>query len=299
METRVTASRWRVLWDVLRRTASNYRRRYAVTQAAAISFYSLFSLAPILILVTAVAGTVFSEETVRSEIIRQFRELMGPRAATMIEKLSEAPFDEEAGLPARIIGVVAFVIGATAVFAQIQRSLNRMWDVQPQRGRPLLRVVLKRLLSFTLVVGIGFLLLVSLALSAAITGLQGYLEGHLHVAALALDGANAVLSIAVFTVLFAAMYRFLPDVRIEWRDVWLGAFVTALLMTGGRWAIGVYVGRSGLASTYGAASSIVVVLFWVYLASLIVLFGAVFTRVWGLRRSDGDTAGGRSAQTRQ
>jgi membrane protein len=297
METRVKPCRWRVLWKVLRRTASSWHRRNATTQAAAISFFTLFSLAPILILATAVAGSVLGEDTVRAEVIHEFQELMGKRAASVIQTVAESGFDEEAGAFERILGVTAFLIGATAVFSQIQRSLNRMWDVEPRRGRPVRRLILKRLLSFTLVVGIGFLLLVSLALSAAVSGLQDYLELRFQIAAVALDAVNAAVSIAVFTMLFAAMFRLLPDVAVAWNDVWLGAFATALLITAGKWAIGAYVGQAGLASTYGAASSIVVILLWVYLASLLVLFGAVFTRVWGLRGSDEGPAEPPAAET--
>ena len=297
MQTRVGSSRWRALREVLLQTAKDWQRRDAATQAAAIAFFTIFSLSPVLILVTAVAGSVFSEQRVRAELIDQFRELMGPKAAAMIENLSAQPIADKGSLPARIIGGVAFVLGVTAVFTQLQQALNRMWEVPPRHGGGLARLITKRLLCFTLVVGIGFMLLVSLVLSAAISGLQSYLEARLHVPALALDGVNATLSIGIFTVLLAAMFRFLPDARIEWRDVWLGAFFTAVLMTAGKTAIGVYVGRSAVASTYGAASAIVIILFWVYLASLLVLFGAVFTRVWGLRDSERDAARAPSAQT--
>jgi membrane protein len=233
--------------------------------------------------VISIAGAALGRENVREQLVGQFEQLMGERAASAIETALSFSTPGEGGPVAHIFGLVAFGLGATAVFTQLQRSLNRMWSVEPSSGRPLGRIVLKRLLSLALVVAIGFLLLVSLVISAAVSGLQELFESRFRILAAALDSTNAVLSIAVFTLLFAVLYRFLPDVEIDWKDVWVGALVTAVLLTAGKSAIGMYVGRSALASTYGAAASVVVLLLWIYLSSLLILFGAVFTRVWCLR----------------
>ena len=175
--------------------------------------------------------------------------------------------------------IATFVIGTIAVFVQLQDSLNRMWDVAPKPG-PLIRTLLwKRVISFALLLALGFVLVVSLVLSTTIHALQSYAEHHVHFPAAVFETGNAIVSWLLVTVLFALLYRVLPDVQIPWRDVWAGALLTALLLSAGKWAIGFYLGRSEIALEYGTAGSMIVMLFWVYFASLLVLLGAVFTRV--------------------
>jgi len=269
------------LWQqVLRQTFSSWYDRDAMTHGAAVAFFALFSLAPVLILVVTIAGLAFGQEAVRGQLVRQFGQLMGRDQALAVEHILRSAAMDQSGVFARVVGVIAFAIGTTSVFVQLQSSLNLMWDVTPKPG-PLIRtLLLKRLTSFALVIAIGFLLLVSLALSAAISGLQEYLQPRMDIPAPALGVANLLLSLAVFTVLFAMIFRILPDVEIPWRDVWFGAFMTSALLSIGKWAIGLYLGRTAVASTYGAAASVIIIVFWVYYTSLLVLLGAIFTRVY-------------------
>jgi membrane protein len=270
------------LWrEVVRKTASVWFERDAMTQSAALAFFTVFSLVPVLFVVERVAGLPFGHEAVRAQIVRQFGELMGQEQARAIESVLQATVGagHARGL-AGVFGYLTLAFGATAVFVQLQTSLNLMWDVAPKPGPLLGILVRKRLLSFALVIAIGFLLLVSLTLSAAISASELYIQGRLGIPARPLAAANTVFSFLVFTVLFALMFRVLPDVEIPWRDVWFGSVVTSILFSVGKWAIGLYLGRAAIASPYGAAGSLIVILFWVYYTSLLVLFGAAFTRVY-------------------
>ncbi|MEP6995029.1 MAG: YihY/virulence factor BrkB family protein [Acidobacteriota bacterium] len=279
MARRSRSSRLRLWGPILRETFRAWVARDAFTQSAALAFFALFSLAPVLVLFASGAGLLFDPPAVRHQIVGQFELLMGhDQALAVDEMLGHAAF-ETTGLLARIIGIATFIVGTTAVFVQLQDSLNSMWDVAPRPG-PLIRtLVWKRVVSFALVIALGFVLVVSLVLSATIHALQNVLERWVDLPAAVFESGNTVVTYLLVTLLFALLYRVLPDVEIPWRDVWLGAVVTALLLSLGKWAIGFYLGRSDLASAYGAAGSMMVILFWVYYASLLVLLGAVFTRV--------------------
>jgi membrane protein len=268
------------LWGpILLKTFHAWLERDAFTQSAALAFFALFSLSPVLVLFATAAGLFFEPSAVRHQIVGQFELLMGHQQALAVDAvLGHAAFEMTGGL-ARVIGIVTFVIGTLAVFVQLQDSLNRMWDVAPKPG-PLIRKLLwKRVVSFALVLALGFVLVVSLVLSTTIQTLQNYAERHLDLPAAVFETANALVTYILVTVLFAMLYRILPDVQIPWRDVWAGAILTALLLLLGKWAIGFYLGRSELATAYGTAASMMVLLFWVYYASLLVLLGAIFTRV--------------------
>jgi len=268
------------LWGkILRETFHAWLERDAFTQSAALAFFALFSLSPVLVLFATGAGLLFDPNAVRQQIVGQFDLLMGHQQALAIDAvLGHAAF-EMTGTLARIIGVATFVIATLAVFVQLQDSLNRMWDVAPKPG-PLLRtLLLKRVISFALVLALGFVLVISLVVSATIHALQNLAERFVDLPSAVFESGNAAVTYVLVTLLFAMLYRTLPDVEIPWRDVWLGAVVTSLLLAVGKWAIGFYLGRSDLASAYGAAASMIVILFWVYYASLLVLLGAVFTRV--------------------
>jgi membrane protein len=216
---------------------------------------------------------------VRTQILSQFELLMGHEQALAVDTILGRAAFEATGLVARVLGTVTFVVGTLAVFVQLQDSLNKMWDVAPKPG-PLIRHLLwKRVISFALVLALGFVLVVSLVLSTTIQALQNYAERYFDVPTGLFDTGNAIVTYMLVTVLFAFIYRVLPDVEIPWRDVWVGAIVTSLLLSVGKWAIGFYLGRSDLAREYGTAGSMMVLLFWVYYASLLILFGAVFTRV--------------------
>jgi membrane protein len=268
------------LWGpILRETFRAWIERDAFTQSAALAFFALFSLAPVLVLFAAGAGLLFDPPAVRQQIVGQFELLMGHEQALAVDAMLGHAAFEMSGILARIIGVGTFVIGTLAVFVQLQDSLNKMWDVAPKPG-PLIRKLLwKRVISFALVLALGFVLVVSLVLSATIHALQNFAERVANLPSSVFDSGNALVTYVLVTLLFAMLYRILPDVEIPWRDVWVGAIVTALLLSLGKWAIGFYLGRSDLTSAYGTAGSMIVLMFWVYYASLLVLLGAVFTRV--------------------
>ena len=264
---------------ILRETFHIWIERDAFTYSAALAFFAIFSLGPVLVVFTEGAALFFDPAAVREQILSQFDVLMGHDPATAVDVMLGRAAVEMHGVIARIIAIATFVIGTTAVFVQLQDSLNRMWDVAPKPG-PLIRTLLwKRVVSFALLLALGFVLVVSLALATTIHALQTYAEHHAHFPAAVFETGNAIVSWLLVTVLFALLYRVLPDVEIPWRDVWVGALLTALLLSVGKWAIGFYMGRSAIALEYGAAGSMIVMLFWVYFASLLVLLGAVFTRV--------------------
>jgi membrane protein len=278
MKARLAA--WR---DVLVTTFKNWFAHDSTSESAALAYYTVFSLAPVLLVVVAIAGAVFGPDAVRGRIVRQFGGLMGKEQAELVQiVLQKAQQETTSGL-ATVIGLVTFVFGATAVFAQLQASLNRIWEVEPKPGHFLQDFIRKRLLSFAIVVAIGFVLLVSLVVSAGVEALQNYVAERVAGNAVWLQWANAFLSFFLFTLLFAMIYRILPDARIPWRDVWLGAVATSILFVVGKWAIGLYLGRTAVTSAFGAAGSVVVLLLWVYYASFIVLLGAEFTRAYAKR----------------
>lgn len=264
---------------ILRDTIRVWIERDAFTQSAALAFFALFSLGPVLVVFNSGAGLFFEAGAVRHQIVGQFELLMGPAPATAVNAMLERAAFGMTGTLARVIGIATFVVGTTSVFVQLQDSLNRMWDVAPKPGPLIHKLLWKRLISFAVLLTLGFVLVVSLALAATIQALQNFFEGYAKLPSAVFEAGNAAVSYLLVTVLFALLYRVLPDVEIPWGDVWLGAVVTALLLTAGKWAIGFYLGRSELATGYGGAGSMIVLLFWVFYASLLVLFGAVFTRV--------------------
>ena len=267
------------LWrKVAAETVSNWDAHDAFTQSAALAFYTLFSLAPVLIVVISVSGAVFGAENVRGQVVGQFRELMGREAAVAVQGLLEKASISLKGGLAGIFGLATLLFGTTAVFIQLQTALNTVWEVRPKAGHVLRTLLKKRLLSFALVLAIGFLLLVSLALSAALAAFGDYVRTRLAAPPGLLEAINLLFSFVLFSALFATIYRILPDVEIPWRDVLLGSVVTSALFSAGKWLIGIYIGHTSVASAYGAAGSVVVIVLWVYYTSLIVLLGAEFTR---------------------
>ncbi|MCA1584451.1 MAG: YihY/virulence factor BrkB family protein [Acidobacteria bacterium] len=251
---------------------------------ASLAYYTLFAIAPVLLVAIAIAGMVFGAEAVRGEIVGQLDELVGTDGARAVQALLEgASRRQSGGIVATILGSITFVLAATGAFLELQVALNTIWRVKPNPSANLRAFTLDRLRSFGLVVAIGFLLTVSLAVSAALAALSGWLDRLVPGWPILWQGINMLVSLAVITVLFAMLYRFLPDVRLRWRDVATGAFVTALLFTVGKQLIGLYLGRSSTTSSYGAAGSVIVLLLWVYYSSQIVLLGAEFTRLYAQR----------------
>ena len=247
---------------------------------AALAFYSVLSLAPLLVIAIAVAGLVFGEEAASGQLDAQIRELVGKEGAEAVKEMLANAQKPGEGILASVVGVVTLLIAATGVFGQLQDSMNTIWEVEPKPGRGIWGLIKDRFLSLSMVFGIGFLLLVSLILSSVLSALGGAFGGVLPVPAALLQGVELLVSFTVVTLLFAMIYKFLPDVEIAWGDVWVGSVITALLFTVGKFAIGLYLGRSSFGSAYGAAGSLVVLLVWIYYSSQILFFGAEFTKAY-------------------
>jgi membrane protein len=257
---------------------------YAPSMGAALSYYTLFSLAPMLIIVIAVAGMLFGQDVAQGEILAQMRGLIGEEGAAAVEGLLTSVREPKKSVLATILGIGTLLIGATAVFAELQSALDRVWEV-PEKKKPsgIWGMVRTRLLSFGLVLGLGFVLLVSLVASAALAALGKWYAGWFEGWDLVLEVLNFAISFGIFTLFFAMIYKFMPSVKIPWRDVWMGAVVTAVLFTVGKALIGLYLGSSSLASGYGAAGSLVVLLAWVYYSAQVFLLGAEYTWVYAHR----------------
>jgi membrane protein len=248
---------------------------------AALAYYTLFSLAPILIVAIAVAGLAFGQEAVRGQIVGQIQGLVGRDGALAVQAMLEGAAKPSSSVPATVIGIITFFLGATGAFLELQADLDAIWRVKPKsRGNFLKDLVMQRLISFGLVLGFAFLLLTSLVVSAVLAAAHTYMGNAFPGVAVLWEAVNVVVSLAVITLLFAMIYKILPDVKLAWSDVWVGALVTAGLFTIGKFLIGLYIGTSAFGSTYGAAGSVIVVLVWVYYSSQIILLGAEFTRAY-------------------
>lgn len=265
--------------DILAAAVHNWVASQAFIYAAALAFFTVFSIAPVMIVVVALVGLVLGERAARGELMDQLEAVFGPEAAEVVQTAVINSQVEQSGIWPTLAGIAAIIVGATTVFAQMQKSLNQIWDVAPRPSRNSLWLFLKsRVLSLTIVLAIGFVLLVSLLLSVAVRAVITFAEQWLPVPGWAMVGVEIGLSLTVVTLLFAAMFRILPDVILNWRDVLAGAFVTAVLFTLGRALIALYLANTATASTYGAAGSLVLLLLWVNYSSLILLFGASLTR---------------------
>jgi membrane protein len=247
---------------------------------AALAYYTVFSLSPLLIIVIAVAGLVFGQEAAQGQVVAQLQGLLGQDTAKAIQEMIKNADKPSSGIIGSLAGLITLLVGATGLFGELHDALNTIWEVPPKEGRGLVGLIKDRFLSFTMVLGIGFLLLVSLTVSAALAAFGQFLNSILPSLTAVGHVLNFVVSFGVVTLLFAMIYKYLPDVEIAWNDVWTGAAATALLFTVGKFLIGFYLGNSGVASAYGAASSLAVLLVWVYYSAQIFLFGAEFTHVY-------------------
>jgi len=254
---------------------------YAPSMGAAISYYTVFSLAPLLVIVIAIAGAVFGREAVQGLISQEISGLVGPQGGEMVEGLIAAASDTDRGLIAGLISLVVLLVGATTVFAELQSALDRIWKV-PESKKPsgVLGLLRARLLSFGLVLAVAFLLMTSLVASAVLAAFGQWAGGLLPGWEMLLHLLNTALSMALLTVLFAMIFKFMPSTQVRWRDVWTGAIVTAALFEIGKVLIGLYIGKSGMDETFQAAGAIVVLLAWVYYAAQIFLLGAEFTKAY-------------------
>lgn len=285
-------------WQLIREAAVDWMDDKASQLGAAMAFYSVLSIAPLLVITIAIASFVYDEADAKHQIASQMQELMGPEGAEAVTSLIENAQKPRTGTIAALLGLATLLFGASGVFGQLQDAMNTIWEVEP---KPLgfwgyLRA---RFLSFTMVLGTGFLLLASLVLSAWLSSMSDLLAAQLGGLATLTHIANVVISFAVITVLFALIFRVLPDTNVAWRDVWVGAIVTALLFTIGKYLIGLYLGTSSVGSAYGAAGSLVVLVVWIYYSAQILFFGAeltqVYARRYGSRAIGGKTPAGAPA----
>jgi membrane protein len=282
-----TAEALRAGLRLLKQAALAWWRDDAPRLGAALSYYTVFSLAPVLIVSVAVAGLVFGTEAASGRIVNQLGGLMGPQGASVIETLIErAALRSDAGWLATAIGVVTILIGASGAFGELKHALNRIWEVEAPAGGGLLRVLRTRLASFSMVLAIGFLLLVSLVISAGLSALDELTGSAGERLQPLFSLLNLAISYGVVTSLFALIFRVLPDRRVDWRDIWPGAAAAALLFVLGKSAIGLYLGNTAVASVYGAASSLVVLLVWVYYSTQVLFLGAELTQVIGSLRPE-------------
>ncbi len=279
----------KAFWQLLTETFKEWSDDKVPRLAAALAYYTIFSIAPLLIIVIAIAGAVFGEEAARGEIVSQIQGLVGPDGAKFIETAIQNASQPKTGTIASIISVVLLLVGATGLFSELQDSLNTIWEVKPKPGRGIINMIRTRFLSFTMILGIGFLLLVSLVVSAGLSAVITYFSGLLPGADFIWQIFNFILSFAITTALFGLIFKFLPDVKITWNDVFIGAVITSFLFTVGRFLLGQYLGNATFGSTYGAAGSLVVILAWVNYAAQILFFGAEFTQVYARKYGSGMT----------
>lgn len=251
----------------------------AFSRGASIAYFTLFSLAPVLLLVIAVAGLVFGQEAAEGAVVEQLSGLMGRETAEAMQAMIRSASDRMTGLVATVIGLFTILLAASGVFGEVQAALNAIWKAQP-RSSTMSRLVRARLASFGLVITLGFVLMVSLALSAALTAMAKFLEYSFPAAEAAVQAVDLLISVVLISGLFAIMYKVLPDTPIRWRDVAVGALAATGLFEGGKYLIALYIGQSNVASSFGAAGALIVLLLWIFYSAQIFLLGAEFTRAW-------------------
>jgi len=269
--------------DLIKETGNDWLDDKAPRLAASLALYTLMSLAPLLILAVAVAGLVFGEDAARGQIAHQLSGVLGAQGALAVQSILANAKTPSSGVLGTVVGLALALFGASGVFGELQGTLNAIWDVDTKPGRGVWGFVRDRFFSFTLVLGVAFLLLVSLALSAALAAVGAYFSQSLPGGSTVWQILNSLISLGVTTLLFALIYKVVPDVKIRWRDVWIGALVTAGLFTLGKLGIALYVSRSTVASPFGAAGSVVALVVWVYYSAQILFFGAELTQVYARR----------------
>lgn len=273
------------IFRLLKEAFQAWNQDNAARLAAALAYYTVFSIAPLLILVIAIAGLVFDQASVRQQLMEQIQSLVGADGAEFLRTVLDNANQpgQSSGWVASIISIGLLLIGATGVLAQLQTSLNIVWNVQTRPDLGIMGFLRKRLLSLGMILGIGFVLLVSLVISSVFTSFSNYFNTLMPGLDSLIQLVNFLASLGITILLFAMIFKFLPDVKISWGDVWLGGTVTALLFSLGRFLIGLYLGNSGFGSTYGAAGSVIVLLFWVFYSAQILFFGAELTQVYARR----------------
>lgn len=271
-------------WLTLKQTVDEFIDDDALRHSAALSYYSVFSLAPLLVICIAIAGAVLGEEAVRGQLDHQLKNSLGASGAFAVQDMVANARKPETNFWVSMAGIVMLLIGAGGLFGQLQASLNAIWGVKSKPGRGLGGMIRNRFLSFSMVLGTGFMLLISMILSVILQAMSKWIGNLGPIPPQVWDALSAGVSFGVITVLFAAIFKILPDARVRWAHVWLGALVTAALFVVGKTGIAWYLGREATSSSYGAAGSLALVLLWVYYSSIILLFGAEFTQVWAKRK---------------
>lgn len=285
-------SAWRDMPGMLKEAFTDWKDDKAPRLGAALSYYTIFSLAPLLLIAVAIAGLAFGQEAAQGRIVDEIGGVLGKDGAEMIQTMVANARKPREGILAAVMGVIALLFGASGAFNELRQAMNTVWEVPERKGGGIRALIRDRLLSFAMVVFIGFLLLVSLVVSAGLSAMGevmgGFMTEKLHLLLI----ANHLLALGVITVLFAMIFKFLPDAQpvVAWKDVWIGAFLTAIFFTIGKMAIGLYLGRGTVGSAYGAAGSLIVVLVWVYYAAQILFFGAELTQVYATRHGSRTTA---------
>jgi membrane protein len=273
----------RELMNFVTETIAEWQEDQAARLAAAMAYYTTFSLAPLLVVVIAIAGLIGGRDAAQSLVMDQVEDLVGTEGREFVTSMIENASSSSTGVIASILGTATLLIGALGAFNELQNALNRIWDVEPKPikgwGKRVITFIFKRLLSFSMLLGIGFLLLVALVVSAGLSAINEYLSAIPLFSNLVLQILNLIISLGLITLLFALIFKFIPDIEISWRNVWLGAAITAIFFTIGKQLIGLYLGRSDVGNTFGAAGSMALIMIWVYYSSQILFLGAEFTQV--------------------
>ncbi len=266
-------------WVIAKSTANQFIEDGALTLGAALAYYAIFALAPVLVLAVSVAGLVFSQPNAQHQVAQQLQSVVGQKAAGVVQSMMAAQ-TRSGSVIATALGIVVLLMGASGVFGQLKTSLNQIWKIRPKPGRAVAELLLDRALAIGLVLGIGVLLMASMVLTAVISKFYNAISRVISLPGFTARILDLGISWLVLTLLFALIFKLLPDVRVRWRDIWLGALVTALLFLGGEYVLGLYLGRQGTTSSYGAAGSVVLLLMWIYYSALILLIGAEFTHAY-------------------
>jgi membrane protein len=269
------------IWKVLKDSFNGFSDDKVLKLSAALAYYTVFSIGPLIIVIIYLAGVIYGREAIQGSIFSHIEGLVGADAAQQIQSMIKNAVLNNKGNIAAIIGVVTLVLGATGVFAEIQESVNMIWGLKPKPKKSWLKMIMNRLLSFSVIVSLGFILMVSLILTGLIEALMGRLQAYFpNITIVLVYVVNLVITFTIISTLFAIIFKVLPDAKIKWRDVLTGSMVTAVLFMAGKFAITFYIGSSNIGGTYGAAGSLVVLLLWVYYSSVILYFGAEFTKAY-------------------
>jgi len=273
-------------WQILKKSVTSFMQEDAFTYAAAISFYTMLSLPAVLLIVVSIGATLYEENRIQQELVGQISSLIGSSTAKQIEQiLAEASIKEDSTFLARAVGIGTLIFSSTTVFFALQAAMNKIWNIEAKPEKGFVKYLLNRLLSLAMVVGIGFVLMVSLVVEALLVIFRDFIQGFQEtLSEIVMKVSSELVSFSIVLLIFSLMYKILPDAKLKWRDVWVGGLVTTILFVGGKLLIGLYLGSSSLTDVYGASGSLVVLLVWTYYAAFIFLFGAKITYVYTKRK---------------